>query len=88
MALQLSTHLASEVRRARASMLLPDDRVRFSISPHLNHHHANEHAITEYLWFEQHLKGAAFKMPQTPQMVLELKFGVKVMVVMGMKQDL
>ncbi|MEY3306433.1 MAG: hypothetical protein RLZZ413_471, partial [Pseudomonadota bacterium] len=28
MALQLSTHLASEVRRARASMLLPDARVR------------------------------------------------------------
>ena len=52
---------------------LPDDRVRFSISPHLNHHHADEHAITEYLWFEQHLKGVAFKMPQTPQMVLELK---------------
>ena len=52
---------------------LPDDRVRFSISPHLNHHHTDEHAITEYLWFEEHLKGAAFKMPQTPQLTLELK---------------
>ena len=52
---------------------LPDDRVRFSISPHLNHHHSDEHAITEYLWFEQHLKGTAFKMPQTPRMTLELK---------------
>jgi hypothetical protein len=52
---------------------VPDDRLRFSISPHLNHHHTDEHAITEYLWFEQHLKGAAFKMPQTPRMTLELK---------------
>jgi len=51
---------------------VPDDRVRFSISPHLNHRHTDEHAITEYLWFEQHLKGAAFKMPQTPRLVLDL----------------
>ena len=52
---------------------LPDDRVRFSISPHLNHRHTDEHAITEYLWFEEHLKHAAFKMPRTPLMELELK---------------
>ncbi|MCE9607595.1 MAG: acetylxylan esterase [Planctomycetia bacterium] len=52
---------------------VPDDRVRFSISPHLNHHHSDEHSITELLWFEEHLKGQAFKMPQTPQLVLELK---------------
>lgn len=52
---------------------VPDERLRFSISPHLNHHHTDEHAITEYLWFEQHLKGAAFKMPQTPKITLELK---------------
>ena len=51
---------------------MPDDRVRFSISPHLNHRHTAEHAITRYLWFEEHLKGA-FKMPQTPQFVLNLK---------------
>jgi len=51
---------------------VPDDRVRFSISPHLNHRHTDEHAITQYLWFEEHLKGA-FKMPQTPQFVLNLK---------------
>ena len=50
-----------------------DERLRFSISPHLNHRHTDEHAITEYLWFEEHLKGAAFKMPRTPQMVLDLK---------------
>ena len=52
---------------------LPDDRVRFSISPHLNHRHTDEHVITEHLWFEEHLNGAAFRMPQTPQMVLDIK---------------
>ena len=51
---------------------LPDDRVRFSISPHLNHRHTDEHAITQHLWFEQHLKGA-FKMPRTPQLALNLQ---------------
>ena len=51
---------------------LPDARVRFSNSPHLNHRHTDEHAITEYLWFEEHLKGAAFKMPQTPRLELHL----------------
>jgi dienelactone hydrolase len=52
--------------------LLPDNRVRFSISPHLNHRHTDEHALTQHLWFEEHLKGA-FKMPQAPQIVLDLK---------------
>ena len=28
---------------------MPEGRVRFSISPHLNHRHTDEHAITEYL---------------------------------------
>ncbi|MCX6902185.1 MAG: dienelactone hydrolase family protein [Verrucomicrobia bacterium] len=51
---------------------LPDDRTRFSISPHLNHHHTDEHALTQLLWFEEHLKGA-FKMPQTPHLLLNLK---------------
>lgn len=52
---------------------LPDERVRFSISPHLNHRHTDEHAITEYLFFEEHLKGSPVKLPQTPQIALELK---------------
>ena len=52
---------------------LPDARTRFSIAPHLNHRHTGEHAITEYLWFEEHLKGAAFRMPRTPATVLDLK---------------
>ena len=52
---------------------VPDDIVRFSISPHLNHRHTDENAITEYLWFEQHLKGADFKMPESPKVTLDLK---------------
>lgn len=55
---------------------LPDDRTRFSISPHLNHRHTDEHSITEYLWFEQYLKGADFKMPQTPGFTLEAADGI------------
>ena len=54
---------------------LPDARTRFSIAPHLNHRHTGEHTLTEYLWFEEHLKGAAFRMPRTPAAVLELKTG-------------
>lgn len=52
---------------------IPDERLRFSISPHLNHHHSDEHGITEYLWFEEHLKGAPFRMPATPKITLDLK---------------
>ena len=51
---------------------VPDNRLRFSISPHLNHRHTDEHALTRYLWFEEHLKGA-FKMPRTPQFALDLQ---------------
>jgi hypothetical protein len=45
---------------------------RFSIAPHLNHRHTEPHEITRLLWFEEHLKGA-FKMPETPQLELDLK---------------
>jgi len=50
---------------------IPDQRVRFSISPHFNHHHADEAAITQHLWFEQHLKGR-FSMPASPEISLNL----------------
>lgn len=50
---------------------LPDSQVRFSIAPHLNHRHTDEHAVTQWLWFEQHLKGV-FRMPQTPQLAVAL----------------
>lgn len=52
---------------------LPDDQVRFSISPHLNHRHTPEHSLTEYLWLEEHLKGAEFRMPATPKLVIDLE---------------
>ena len=51
---------------------LADGQVRFSIAPHLNHRHADEHAITQHLWFEQHLKGA-FTMPSSPRVEVNLK---------------
>jgi hypothetical protein len=50
---------------------LPDDRVRFSIAPHLNHRHTDDHAITQQLWFDQHLKGG-FSMPKTPRLTVDL----------------
>jgi len=53
---------------------LPDDRTRFSIAPHLNHRHTDEHHITQHLWFEQHLKNA-FQMPRSPQLALNLQAG-------------
>jgi pimeloyl-ACP methyl ester carboxylesterase len=51
---------------------VPDKLLGFSISPHLNHRHTNENAITSYLWFEQHLK-SAFTMPKTPKIDVNLK---------------
>ncbi len=51
---------------------VPEKLLRLSVSPHLNHRHSDPHQITQHLWFEEHLKGA-FKMPQTPQLVLNLK---------------
>jgi len=50
---------------------IPGDQVRFSISPHFNHRHTDAHALTQLLWFEQHLKGA-FTMPKTPEIDLDL----------------
>jgi dienelactone hydrolase len=51
---------------------LPDEQTRFSIAPHLNHAHTAAHAITEVMWFEQHLKGVSFRMPTTPRLVVEV----------------
>lgn len=39
----------------------------FSISPHFNHRHTDDHSLTATLWFEQHLKGA-LQLPATPQL--------------------
>jgi dienelactone hydrolase len=51
---------------------IPDAQLRLSIAPHLNHRHTPEHALTEYLWFEENLKGAGFRVPKTPEIVLDL----------------
>lgn len=48
-------------RAIRASQL------GFSISPHFNHRHSDDHSLTATLWFEQHLKGA-YQLPATPQL--------------------
>ena len=58
---------------------VPDERVRFSITPHFNHHHGDEYTITQHLWFEQHLKDS-FSMPGSPAIAvdLEAKDGVPV----------
>ena len=50
---------------------LPDSQIRFSISPHLNHRHADEHSINQHLWFEQYLK-KAFTMPKTARIDLNV----------------
>jgi hypothetical protein len=62
---------------------VPDERVRFSISPHFNHHHGDECVITQHLWFEQYLKGS-FSMPASPAITVERKTtdGVPVVSVM------
>ena len=42
-------------------------RLGFSISPHFNHRHTDDHSLTATLWFEQHLKGA-YQLPATPRL--------------------
>jgi len=51
---------------------VPEGLLRLSMSPHFNHRHSSEHAITQHLWFEAHLKGA-LQLPATPQLTLNLK---------------
>lgn len=51
---------------------VPEGLLRLSVSPHFNHRHSSEHAITQHLWFEAHLKGA-LQLPATPQLALNLK---------------
>jgi len=65
---------------------LPDDRVRFSIAPHFNHRHTDEHAVTQYLWFEQYLKGG-FTMPKTPGLTVLLNTNNDVHRIHGYARD-
>ena len=48
---------------------VPDQLLRLSISPHLNHRHSDDHQLTQHLFFEQHLRHA-FVNPATPQLAL------------------
>ena len=50
---------------------LPAERVRYAVTPHMNHRHAPEFEAARVLWFEQHLKGR-FTMPATPKIELAL----------------
>lgn len=49
---------------------IPDDRLRLSIAPHLNHLHTDSHWITQRLFFDQHLK-AGLAIPASP--VIEIR---------------
>jgi dienelactone hydrolase len=51
---------------------MPDAQLRLSISPHYNHLHGSEHAMTKILWLEQHLKKSSVQLPQTPQIRFEM----------------
>lgn len=51
---------------------MPDAQLRLSISPHYNHVHGSEHAMTEILWLDIHLKKSAVKLPQTPQIRFDM----------------
>ena len=51
---------------------LPEQQVRFSMAPHLNHVYTPDYGITKVLWFEQHLKGK-FAMPASPRLEMNLK---------------
>jgi pimeloyl-ACP methyl ester carboxylesterase len=45
---------------------LPAERVRYAITPHMNHRHEPEFEVARLLWFEQHLK-RKFALPATPK---------------------
>lgn len=56
----------------RTNALIPEQPLRYSWTPHLNHRLSPEVAVTMPLWFDQHLKGTT-KLPETPasQLVLQ-----------------
>ena len=45
--------------------------VRYAVSPHLNHRHEPEFAVSRFLWFEHHLKGGP-ALPATPRLAVRL----------------
>lgn len=52
--------------------LIPNQPLRYSWTPHVNHRLSPEAAITMPLWFDQHLKGGP-KLPETPTSKLVLR---------------
>lgn len=56
----------------RTNALIPNQPLRYSWTPHVNHRLSPEVAITMPLWFDQHLKGGP-KLPNTPatQLILQ-----------------
>jgi dienelactone hydrolase len=58
----------------RTNALIPDQPVRSSWSPHLNHRLTPEVAVTMPLWFDHHLKGGP-ALPATPVSELDLSSG-------------
>lgn len=56
----------------RTNALIEKQPVRYSWTPHMNHHLTPEVAIAMPLWFDHHLKGGP-ALPDTPQSELRLK---------------
>ncbi len=73
----------------RTNALIPNQPLRYSWTPHMNHHLSPEVAVTMPLWFDQHLKGGP-ALPETPISELQLTTtdGVPVMRVMPDKASL
>jgi hypothetical protein len=69
----------------RTNALIPDQPVRYSWTPHLNHRLSPETAVTMPLWFDHYLKGGP-ALPETP--ASELTFsGDPVLRVIPAKHD-
>lgn len=56
----------------RTNALIPNQSLRYSWTPHVNHRLSPEVAIAMPLWFDQHLKGG-LALPKTPESRLALQ---------------
>ena len=55
----------------RTGALMPQEKVRYAFTPHMNHRFTPEFAVARPLWIDQHLTGA-FHFPATPDSRLAL----------------
>lgn len=64
----------------RTNALIPNQPLRYSWTPHMNHHLSPEVAVTMPLWFDQHLKSGP-ALPETPgsELLLTTADGVPVL---------